>query len=193
MLKLRDAAQATAARTKDPDDWREYKNLRNSATARMRTEKKSWEKQKLDKSQHSSSTLWKNVKSWLSWGDSGPPSKLFHNGIIINKPARLATIMNDFFINKVRDLRGRIPAAASDPLIKLREVLQDRQCTFTLKAVSPEEVSEIIAGLKNTKSTGMDFIDTWVVKLVSNELLPAITHIVSISISHAEFPLPLKI
>ena len=69
MLKLRDAAQATAARSKDPDDWREYKNLRNTATARMRSEKKSWEREKLDKAQHSSSTLWKNVKSWLSWGD----------------------------------------------------------------------------------------------------------------------------
>lgn len=59
--------------------------------------------------------------------------------------------------------------------------------------MSPEEVSEIIAGLKNTKSTGMDFIDTWVVKLVASELLPAITHIVNISISQAEFPLPWKI
>ena len=193
MLKLRDAAQATAARTKDPDDWREYKNMRNTATARMRAEKKSWEKQKLDKANHSPSTLWRNVKSWLSWGDSGPPSKLFHNGIIITKPARLATVMNEFFITKVRELIGRIPAAASDPLTKLREVLQDRQCTFTFRPVSPEEVSEIIAGLKNTKSTGMDFIDTWVVKLVASELLPAITHIVNISISQAEFPLPWKI
>ena len=74
MLKLIDAAQATAARTKNQDDWREYKNLRNSATARMRAENKYWEKQKLDRAQNSSSTLWQNVKSWLNWGNSGPPS-----------------------------------------------------------------------------------------------------------------------
>ena len=193
MLKLRDAAQTTAARTKNQDDWREYKNLRNSATARMRAEKKFWEKQKLDKAQHSSSTLWQNVKSWLNWGNSGPPSKLFNNGIIVNKPARVATIMNEFFINKVIQLRGRIHVADSDPVEKLREVLQDRHCTFSLKPVSPEEVSEIVAGLKNTKSTGMDFIDTWVVKLIQSEILPAITHIGNISISHAEFPLPWKV
>ena len=138
MLKLRDAAQATAARTKNQDDWREYKNLRNSATARMRAEKKSWEKQKLDKAQHSSSTLWQNVKSWLNWGNSGPPSKLFNNGIIVNKPARVATIMNEFFINKVNQLRDRISVADSDPLEKLREFLQDKNCTFSLKPVSPE-------------------------------------------------------
>ena len=188
MLKLRDAA-----RTKNQDDWREYKNLRNSATARMRAEKKSWEKQKLDKAQHSSSTLWQNVKSWLNWGNSGPPSKLFNNGIIVNKPARVATIMNEFFINKVNQLRDRISVADSDPLEKLREFLQDKNCTFSLKPVSPEEVNEIVTGLKNTKSTGMDFIDTWVVKLIQSEILPALTHIVNISISQAEFPLPWKI
>ena len=193
MLKLRDAAQATAARSKDPDDWREYKNLRNTATARMRSEKKSWEREKLDKAQHSSSTLWKNVKSWLSWGDSGPPSKLFHNGEMVTKPARLANIMNNYFIDKVAQLRGRIPNDEADPLAKLREVLQDRHCSFTLRPVTPDEVTEIIAGLKNTKSTGMDFIDTWVVKLIASEIVPALTHIVNLSILKAEFPLPWKI
>ena len=47
---------------------------------------------------------------------------------------------------------------------------------------------KIITDLKNTKSTGMDFIDTWVIKLVANDILPALTHIVNISISQAEFP-----
>ena len=47
--------------------------------------------------------------------------------------------------------------------------------------------------LKNTKSTGMDFIDTWVVKLIAKEILPALTHIVNISIFEADFPHPWKI
>ena len=50
---------------------------------------------------------------------SGPPIKLFNTSIIVNKPARLTTIMNGFFINKVIQLRGRIPAADSDPVEKL--------------------------------------------------------------------------
>ena len=110
---------------------------------------------------------------------SGPPIKLFNTSIIVNKPARLTTIMNGFFINKVIQLRGRIPAADSDPVERLRELLQDMHCKFSLKPVSPEEVSKIVAGLKNTNSNGMDFIDTWVVKLIQSEILPAITHIIS--------------
>ena len=39
----------------------------------------------------------------------------------------------------------------------------------------------------------MDYIDTWVVKLVAEDILPAITHIVNLSISQAMFPMPWKI
>ena len=77
MLRERNSAQAKAAETRDPDDWRRYKNLRNSVTARVRGEKKAWEKQKLDYAQHNASTLWQNVKSWLCWGNSGPPANFF--------------------------------------------------------------------------------------------------------------------
>ena len=193
VLKERDVAQSIASQTGDQDDWRNYKNLRNSAVSRMRAEKKSWELNKMDNTQHSSSALWKNVKGWLNWGDSGPPNKLFHNGTIISKPARVATIMNEYFINKVTQLRGRIPAADSDPNTTLRQTLRNRQSTFTLQPVAPADVQKIMADLKNTKSTGMDYIDTWVIKLVAAELLPAITHIINLSITHDEFPSSWKI
>ena len=101
--------------------------------------------------------------------------------------------MNKFFINKVLQLRENIPATLSDPLSKLKEVLRNRKCVFSFRAVPPSEVSEIVAGLKNSKSTGMDYIDTWIVKLVATEILPAITHIVNLSITEAAFPSPWKI
>ena len=46
LLKLRNNAQAKANQSRNQDDWRAYKNLRNTATARMRTEKKNWEYKK---------------------------------------------------------------------------------------------------------------------------------------------------
>ena len=57
-----------------------------------------------------------------------------------------------------------------------------------MQPVSPEEVKKIIAGLKNSKSTGTDFIETWIIKLVATDILPAVTHIVNLSISYSEFP-----
>ena len=188
LIKKRNEAHEKAAQSKDPDDWRAYKNLRNTTTAMLRSEKKDWTRQKLDGASHNPETIWRNVKSWLSWGNSGPPSKLFIGGEMVSSPYRVSGAMNNYFINKVRLLNERIPESEEDPLQKLRESMRSRQCSFSLHSVSPGNVAEIIAGLKNSKSTGVDFIDTWVIKLVANDILPAITHIINLSIAHSEFP-----
>ena len=86
----------------------------------MKQERKEWEKLKLDSTKHSPSSLWKNVKRWINWNNSGPPTQLFHQGRFINSPAGLAGAMNSFFIDKVRTLREGIPATETDPLQVLR-------------------------------------------------------------------------
>ena len=45
--------------------------------------------------------LWRNVKGWMGWKNSGPPTQLFYGGQIINSPENLANTMNDYFIDKV--------------------------------------------------------------------------------------------
>ena len=103
-------------------------------------------------------------------------------------PQQISRSMNSFFINKVAQLREKIPQVDLDPHAKLREVFQNRGCEFKFKPAEPEEVLKIIKGLKNSKSSGVDFIDTAIVKLVANEILPALTHIINLSISNSIFP-----
>ena len=187
-MKDRDAAQKQAAESQHPDDWRLYKNLRNAVTARMRAEKNSWEKQRLDYAQNTSTNLWKNIKGWLNWKSAGPPTQLFSDGNIVNTPEGLATTMNRFFISKVERLRNSIPNIHSDPLKLMRESMNHRSCNFSLQAVQPQEVLEIINKLKNSKSTGLDNLDTYIIKLVAQDILPAITHIINLSIRDSTFP-----
>ena len=161
MILERNEAQRLAGQTKDQDDYRKYKSLRNQTTAKMRQEKKAWEQQKLCSNKNDPSALWKNVKSWLNWNNSGPPTKLFHNGQMISSPAGLAATMNSYFLGKVAGLRETIPEASSDPLSRLRESMADRQCNFSFQAVKPDDVLKAIKSLKNSKSTGTDYIDTY--------------------------------
>jgi hypothetical protein len=51
--------------------------------------------------------------------------------------------MNNFFLEQVALLRQRIPQVDLDPLAKLRETLQDRECTFKFKPVKPDDVMKI--------------------------------------------------
>ena len=66
--------------------------------------------------------------------------------------------------------------------------MSSRTCNFHLQAVHPDEVLEIVKNLKNSKSTGLDDIDTGTLKLIIDDVLPALTHIFNLSIINLEFP-----
>ena len=62
-----------------------------------------------------------------------------------------------------------------------------------MASVHPDTVRKIILWLKNSKSSGIDNIDTYSIKLMVDDILPAVTHIVNLSIQHAAFPSMYKI
>ena len=66
--------------------------------------------------------------------------------------------------------------------------MRSRTCSFQLKPVHPDTVEEILSSLKNSKSSGLDTIDTFTLKLAAPYILPAITHIVNLSIETQLFP-----
>jgi hypothetical protein len=71
--------------------------------------------------------------------------------------------------------------------------MKDKTSVFSLSCVHPDAVRKIILGLKNSKSYGVDTIDTYIIKLMVDDILPAVTHIVNLSIQHAAFPSLYKI
>ena len=96
--------------------------------------------------------------------------------------------MNKFFLDKIKRLRESIPFTNSDPVTKLKEAMQGRQCSFSIEPVSVVDVIKIIKGLKNSSATGVDYIDTRTVKLAAELIAPALAHVINLSISTATFP-----
>ena len=66
--------------------------------------------------------------------------------------------------------------------------MMGRSCSFSLSSVHPDEVDEIISNLSNSNSFGLDMIDTYIIKLIKPDILPAITHIINLSIYTQIFP-----
>ena len=95
--------------------------------------------------------------------------------------------MNNFFVNKVRNLRDTIPVNPGDPLQLVRKLMLNRRCSFKLKAVHPEYVLKIISNLKTSSSCGTDEINSFVLKLIKKEITPVITHLINLSITQQEF------
>ena len=66
--------------------------------------------------------------------------------------------------------------------------MQPRQSIFKLQPVTVEEVSKLIKSLQSSLATGMDYIDTNIIKLAANQLAPILTFIVNLSIQTSTFP-----
>ena len=66
--------------------------------------------------------------------------------------------------------------------------MKNKSCKFDLQPVSPDVVKIIIQNMKTTSSTGLDNINSYVLKLAQEELIPAITHIINLSITQKKFP-----
>ena len=105
----------------------------------------------------------------------------------------MANIQNQYYIDKVKTIRSSFMELARDPLEVLRKRLQGNQASFSTKSVSPEDVDKVIRGLKNSKASGLDNLDTYIVKLTRNVILPSVCHIVNLSIQTNKFPTKWKI
>ena len=86
-----------------------------------------------------------------------------------------------------------MPAQKKDPLDTLRKRMQGRTQTFTPAPVTPDQIEKIISSLKNSKASGVDMVDTYILKLVKSDIVTAVCHIVNLSIQTNRFPTKWKI
>ena len=164
-IKERNLAQGKAAETKTEEDWNDYKTLRNAINNTNKEEKKNWIEVKFNAFSNNIITVWKNVKNWLGWSSGGSPTKLVKDGRLFTKPSDLSRIMNEFFVNKVRNLRNNLPVNNGDPLYLLRNLMQGRKCSFGLKTYHPDTVLKLSSNLKSSSSCGLDTIDSKIRKV----------------------------
>lgn len=187
-MRERDYAQQRASRSGLVQDLNDYKKLRNKVTNRLRKEKVNWKQEQLEACKDDSGLQWKNILGWLKWKPSGgPPTQVFCNGTIENKPKRIANCMNEFFVKKVKNIIDSLPKPKYDPLSILNQK-ESVSSMFSLQPVHPDVVEGILRGLKNSKSCGVDFLDTATLKLIASEITPALTHIINLSIRFSTFP-----
>ena len=147
-----------------------------------------YQRKKMSQFSGDSKSTWKTMKSILSWRNSGAPTKLFYKGQLRTNSADIADCQISFFIEKIESIKRDLPTPKNDPLaiLKSKNYKEDRD--FSLSAVHPNEIMEIISKLSNSSSFGLDNIDSYVIKLIKNEITPAITHIINLSIMTKQFP-----
>ena len=189
-IRARDAAQMTAATTQPKEDWDRYKRLRNDLSVVKKREKLAWHQQKLEACEESGDygKLWKNILGWLNWSSTSSPTKLSQNGVLETSPSKMAELQNQYYINKVKTIRQNMPAQKKDPLYTLMQRMQGQSQPFSPAPVTPDQIEKIISSLKNSKACGVDTVDTYILKLIKTDIVPAVCHIVNLSLQTNKFP-----
>ena len=105
----------------------------------------------------------------------------------------MAELQNKYYINKVKTIRQNMPAQKKDPLHTLKQRMQGRSQPFSPGPVTPDQIEKIISSLKNSKASGVDMVDTYILKLIRTDIVPAVCHIVNLSLQTNKFPTKWKI
>ena len=194
-MEERDLAQQDASDSGLTADWDRYKRLRNGVTGLLKNDKYNWQQMKLKSCEETRDMgkLWKNVLGWLNWSSTSSPTKLNHHGNLETSPQKMADIQNNYYIEKVKTIRRSMHGRHKDPQRILRKTLEGNEAVFSSQSVSPDQVDKIITDLKNSKASGMDYIDTYILKLTREKIVSAVCHILNLSLQFNKFPTKWKI
>ena len=179
--KARASLEAKAGRDSS-QLWSIYKKLRNKVNNRLKTEETNFKKNKIKESLDSPSKCWSTTKAFMNWNsNSGPPSQLLIDGKSVTKPSIIASEMNNFFIDKVKLIRDGIDWMPNT-FTKCYQIMTGKKCTLNLTHVSREKVLKLLKGLKNSKSTSIDELDNFCVKIAADVIASPLHHIISLSL-----------
>ena len=142
--------------------------------------------------QLSSQQAWKSARNILGISKNMSPTAVKdEEGILITNPSRLATMFNNFFLEKVRLLRAKTESPPKiDPVTRLQQWLDStgrQPPPFTLKAISRSKLRKLIKKMKGGRSSGVDNIDSYSVKLAAPLIEDALLHLINLSINTSSF------
>ena len=112
------------------------------------------------------------------------------DGLITN-PAKIATKLNSFFLEKVKILRTKTNGPPSiDPVTRLKQWLSRRKQPpppFKIMEINRKKLRFLIKKMKGGKCSGIDSIDSFSLKLAAPLIEDALLHLVNLSIKTSSF------
>ena len=167
--------------------WGEYKKCRNKINNRKKKEEINYKSGKMAETYDSPDLVWKTAKSFMGWKSTGTPTQLKVDNQLITSAKKIAQLMNEYFLNKVDRIRAGMPAAAFDTS-KIRDFMLNKTCKLSFKNVTVLKVKKLLKSLSNSRSTGVDELDNFSVKLAADYIAQPLHHIVTLSLTQKKFP-----
>lgn len=191
-MQQRDNQKVIATRTGDPVHHDEYKRLRNLVKTKLPNDKNSFYSNILKDDNQTIPGMWATAYRALGYTKNLSPVQLVVDGKAVLAPREMANAFNNVFLKKVKDLKdGIVGPIIEEPLTRLVRWIGQRQehiPEFTLHSITILTLRKIIKNLKGKKSSGIDMIDGYSVKLASPLIEDTLLHLVNLSIEESHYP-----
>ena len=136
----------------------------------------------LNQHRHDPKKLWRAIRNL--WPNSKKKQTDIRCIGTETDPTNIAEILNTHFSTVGKTVQNDIPNLANLSDFKLRA----QPPSFDLALINEDKLQDAIAGLSNSRSTGVDGITAYMVKVCRYELAPVLIHIFNKSILDHYFP-----
>ena len=167
--------------------WGEFKKLRNKINNLKGLEEVIYKKEKIQENVQDSAKVWKLTKIFMNWKSTGTPTQLEESGNLITSAKRISQVMNHFFIDKVRTLRQSMAKVAIN-LTPCFNIMKGKTCKLNLSHITVDKVKKLLSKLSNSRSTSIDELDNYSVKIAAPIIAAPLHHIITLSILQQRFP-----
>ena len=195
MILARDELQKEAINEDCNEKYSAYKRLRNRINTKMETDEIEYYRTKFYQENPSISTQWKTANDYLNTSKrsySNTPNIIRHEGKTFTAPREIANAINDTFLKKVKDLRAQLSDnVETDPKERLSKFLDKREeaiPVLELKKITLQSLRKILKKRKGNRSSGIDYIDGYSLKLAAPLIEDILLHLVNLTIEKSEYP-----
>jgi hypothetical protein len=167
---------------------KDYRRLRNKVSSMVKGDKMRTNLEKLRKADNDPKVLWRLANLALGKPQSSLPASLVVDGHTTVGNAAAAKTMNDFYINKVDNLRADIRKVTSPTSDWPKST-----APFAFSFASAGKIAKTVLALKNTDALGLDGIPVSVLKKGVEVLASPIAHLINRSLASGVVPSGFKI
>ena len=115
----RDKLKWKALESRDPDDWKAFKTVKNQTLKQQRKEKFEWANKLIGEDPQDGKKIWSAVDKICKSKKNMFVDKLVIDGVITMDKGKMANGLNNFFVSKVAKLVKEIPIPATELLAEL--------------------------------------------------------------------------
>ena len=170
---------------------KKYVAYKNTLIKLLRTQKKSFYVNQITKYKNDIKNTWKTIKNAMNTpNNTSNISEIRWGNASSNTPVGVSEIFNDFFSSIGKNLSQNIPHS--------NKIFSDfldipNSKTIFFDPTYKEEITKIVANLKEGKSPGHDGIDNHLIKNIINQIVDPLVHIINSSLTTGQVPNSMKI